>query len=840
MRQILSKSGVRHALLASVVGSVAVASVQVACSSGDQPGGAASASATADSKDVGSVGVLLTLPGGQQVASVSWTITGPGGSSKVVQSGTVDVQNSATISFLVGNVPPGSFAIALTATSTDGSTTCAGAATFVSSPRTTANVTVVLQCNAAPSEAGSVLVNAPTYSCASVSSVSASPAETNVGTSVALAASASGPTPTAIGYAWSAPTGTFGAPNAAQTSYTCAAAGLITLTLRVSDGPVPDGSACDPSLSTQTVQIQCDAVTASDAGPFDAGSAGDASDAASSAPPQFLFTSVGAGVLPTIATINQGTAIGAGATNGATPSLLTNLAADPSNTQTVVTTDAGAFLATGAVPDTAAGFCNYPSDGGAPTRASYITGAKFETTATSDPMLPLSPAYFPLVYTTVNTQTGNAFGGKSPMIGLFDWRPKDIDESVLVAESDDYGKTWYFMQSVLELNPDYSSPLSGGYTPGSANTGCPTTITGTNANFTSANGSQADDGWGHASIIQLPGAGNVKTGQFLYLLDRNTNNIPGTTTSIVDNVPLHVINLSGATNKFPIWNTNNTNPGANDIKSITSALSNTPGAADAGNAVTVQSTVGLLNPDGIMAVFPTPAATPAGSPITILYVQKILDGDETGATALPLAQRCTKAPFSGKTNHDISNVRLATTTDGVNFTDLGIVAGLSDPTTVDYNATRWISPRGTLLDLHGDGSLWGLYFSGGNCLDGDSDAFHYLGYAESTDKMHWVVYSDINHPIASINPITATNQATGLPVTVPATAPVLATQPWFAERLYAPTALQIDSTHLSLTFAGYGVQTPNNDLLAYRQIGNVVLTVSQPLPAGVPNNINAH
>ncbi len=32
-----------------------------------------------------------------------------------------------------------------------------------------------------------------------------------------------------------------------------------------------------------------------------------------------------------------------------------------------------------------------------------------------------------------------------------------------------------------------------------------------------------------------------------------------------------------------------------------------------------------------------------------------------------------------------------------------------------------------------------------------------------------------------------------------------------------------------MTFAGYGVQTPANDLLDYRQIGNVVLTVSKAL-----------
>lgn len=49
---------------------------------------------------------------------------------------------------------------------------------------------------------------------------------------------------------------------------------------------------------------------------------------------------------------------------------------------------------------------------------------------------------------------------------------------------------------------------------------------------------------------------------------------------------------------------------------------------------------------------------------------------------------------------------------------------------------------------------------------------------------------------------------------------------------------QLDA--LGMTFAGYGVQTPGNNLLNYRQIGNVVLTVSQALPPGVPNNINTH
>ena len=80
-------------------------------------------------------------------------------------------------------------------------------------------------------------------------------------------------------------------------------------------------------------------------------------------------------------------------------------------------------------------------------------------------------------------------------------------------------------------------------------------MNGTNANFTSANGSQADDGWGHAAIIQLPGVGNVKTGQFQYLLDRNTNNIPGTSTEIVDVSPLWVIGLAGYRRRTTICST---------------------------------------------------------------------------------------------------------------------------------------------------------------------------------------------------------------------------------------------------------------------------------------------
>ena len=185
-------------------------------------------------------------------------------------------------------------------------------------------------------------------------------------------------------------------------------------------------------------------------------------------PTQVLVTTVDPGVVAIAVTINQGTAIGEGSLNGATPSTLANLAVDSNNSQTVVSAlepvrrdrkrprHRGRLLRLHRATPA--------------TRITHVTGAKFESPGAdggpgTDPMVPMAPFYFPLVYTTTNTTTDNAFGGQPPIIGLFDWRPKDIDEAVVVAESDDNGHTWYFMQTVLELNPDYTNPSAAGTRP---------------------------------------------------------------------------------------------------------------------------------------------------------------------------------------------------------------------------------------------------------------------------------------------------------------------------------------------------------------------------------------
>ncbi|HEY4016199.1 MAG TPA: alkaline phosphatase family protein [Polyangiaceae bacterium] len=258
MRSIVRKSLVRHALLIGVAGVAATAVAQVGCSStntSSPPGGANGGS----QDNVGTVGMQLTLPGGETLAVVNWTVTGPGGASTIVQSGSVNVAGSQSISFLVGGIPAGSgYSIMLTSTTTDGNVSCSGSATFNVSARTTTNVSVALQCVTAGSNNGSISVNGTTYDCATWNSATASPSETTVGNAVTVSASASGPNPAALTYAWSAPSGTFAAPTSASTQFTCTTPGPVTLTLTVADGPIPAGASCSTSLDTTTVQVTCD------------------------------------------------------------------------------------------------------------------------------------------------------------------------------------------------------------------------------------------------------------------------------------------------------------------------------------------------------------------------------------------------------------------------------------------------------------------------------------------------------------------------------------------------------------------------------------------------------
>src|SRR3984893_10883880 len=397
----------------------------------------------------------------------------------------------------------------------------------------------------------------------------------------------------------------------------------------------------------------------------------------------------------------------------------------------------------------------------------------------------MQPYYFPFI-----TGQGNR------LQGYFDYRPKDINEAIVAASSDDAGRTWTFQQEVLQLR-----------------TTCPTQLQKDpdgdkdNPNDGSNADNGDDDGQGHQFIMSNGGH------TYLYTLERANKHIDVDDLYIHELTPKPGLPLNGA-------------PAAND--GPTDATTSLPELAN--------HTFGLVNPDGILGV------VPGSSPTKIIYEQKFLNGDNTGATALPAAQQCNTAwapyyannPFGTGVNNDITHLRLAETTDGIHFTDLGILQGLNDPTDVSATGTRWLATAGTILKLQG--GKFGLLYSGGGCIDGDSDAFRYIGYAESNDLIHWSVVNGLNHPILIASPYTINVDTAGLPVfggggtpvSVPAKPPVGGiTSGFFAGRVYAPSATMSEDNDINVFFAGYHTPRPKNGLGDYRTIGRISLRSNQ-------------
>ena len=406
----------------------------------------------------------------------------------------------------------------------------------------------------------------------------------------------------------------------------------------------------------------------------------------------------------------------------------------------------------------------------------------------------MSPYYFPFI-------TGSGLN----LEGYFDWRPKDIDEGVVAASSADGGDTWIFQDKVLELSQAVGRPVC----PIQANNepdGEPDANCSGSACQNADNGD--DDGQGHQFVMTIDG------NTYLYTLNRAAGHID------MDQLVVHTLNpIAG----HPL----NGAPAADDV-----ATDTTPAPSPA-----PQTTSGLLNPDGILGV------VPGSNPVEIIYEQKILKGDSSGPTAFTNpAQVCNNNPgwanyyntnpFGTSPNHDITYLRLATTLDGINFTDQGALQGLNDPTSVSATGTRWLATAGTILKFH-DG-VFGLFFSGGNCIDGDSDAFHYIGYAESTDLINWTVINGINDPIASVFPVSIMLDSNGIPTgsgtqtNIPSAEPVVGdTQGFYAGRVYAPSGTQFDQKDVTIVFAGYHTPKPKNGLGDYRTIGKVVLHSSK-------------
>jgi hypothetical protein len=140
-----------------------------------------------------------------------------------------------------------------------------------------------------------------------------------------------------------------------------------------------------------------------------------------------------------------------------------------------------------------------------------------------------------------------------------------------------------------------------------------------------------------------------------------------------------------------------------------------------------------------------------------------------------------------------------------------------------------------------------MFFGAGDCLDNDSDGFHFIGYAETvtavktpSDLLNWTVINGFDNPILSTDSVT--DPGTG--VTYPATPPIVnvtmndvltptQVSPWvptggyntnfFSGRVYDPQAIYTDSKTVTIVFAGYNTPQPSSNLGDYRTIGRFQL-----------------
>ena len=425
----------------------------------------------------------------------------------------------------------------------------------------------------------------------------------------------------------------------------------------------------------------------------------------------------------------------------------------------------------------------------------YCVGSQVQTAQGFNPM---QPYYFPFV----RPNTGW-------IQGFFDYRPRNEQESVVTAISTDLGKSWVFKDQAVGLNPycpaDATDPDNNNVI-----------VDGVSTDYVSPPNA-ADNGLGHAFVMTIGGV------QLMYQLNRANGHI--------DSDPLVVHTL------MP----NGTHP----LASLPAFGYVSPLASDGYPTLEASAgaTSGLTNPDAILG------AVPMGGGVTaVVYVAKAL------GTA-PKPTRCPPTPNWALTNidtghprnpnNDVITIRVATTKDGINFTNVGMATGLQDPTTMDNHEIRWLG-SGSLVAL--SNGHYGMFFGAGNCLDNDSDGFHFIGYAETTnpvnaasDLLKWTVIYGFDNPILSTDTVTDPGPPS---VNYPATPPlinvtgadVLTTAqvlPWvpptghntnfFSGRVYDPQAIYTDSTTETIVFAGYNTPQPSSNLADYRTIGRFQL-----------------
>jgi hypothetical protein len=425
----------------------------------------------------------------------------------------------------------------------------------------------------------------------------------------------------------------------------------------------------------------------------------------------------------------------------------------------------------------------------------------------------MQPYYFPFV---------RVKGGL--LEGFFDYRPRNEQEATVQAHSNDWGVSWVVTSQALGLNP-YCPLFDTDPDNQFVNVGGVKTAYGSDPN------AAGDNGLGHPVVLTVNGV------QRLYNLNRANGHIDS------DQLVVHTLPsaASGSLSSLPDFGY---------VSPLASASDPTKGYPTLES--TALATTGLKNPDAIIG------AIDLGTTTAVIYVQKQLNvypksGPKTCSGTPPFALTNLINGSSRKANLDKTTVRVATTTDGINFTDFGPATGLNNPDITSLEGIRYFG-SGSIIKL-GDGRI-GMFFGAGGCLDNDSDGFHFIGYAETTGKIKtpydltnlltWKIIHGSDNPILS----TDTVIDTGASRSYPANSPVINVTgmdalkmgqvgPWmppagyntnfFSGRVYDPQVVYTDEKTLTIIFAGYNTPQPSNNLADYRTIGRFQLKV---VPAG--------
>lgn len=193
--------------------------------------------------DVDSVQLRLSFGGGVALSSVDYVLTGPSSFRRV---GTLAVGDQDTIAATFNNLPVGQgYDVVVKGTASDDASVCKGEAMFNVASSMNAVVQIALMCSGRANVATDINV------CPTVDSLSVTPAEVYVGSSVQVVAAAhdadNGPAP--LSATWQATSGTLSALSTMGATFTCTTAGTFKVGVTVSDG-TPNAKCADSAQVT--------------------------------------------------------------------------------------------------------------------------------------------------------------------------------------------------------------------------------------------------------------------------------------------------------------------------------------------------------------------------------------------------------------------------------------------------------------------------------------------------------------------------------------------------------------------------------------------------------------